>query len=134
MKIDLFPKICNICGGEVEYVPLEDVYGHFLKHGKKSGYCYHCKKCGAKVGTHIDRPKEAYGLLANQEMADWRQRNHNMFDKFWKNREDRTKLYQKLAEEMGIPFEECHFGYFTLEELEKSYQILLKWWREKYDK
>ena len=133
MKIDLFPKTCNICGGPVEYTTLERVYGHFLKYGKKSGHCYHCKSCGAVVGTHVDRPLEAYGLLANQEMAVLRQRNHDMFDHFWKNRAERTKMYKKLADAMGIPFEECHFGYFNVEELEKSYQILLKWWWEKYD-
>jgi len=134
MKIDFYPKTCNICGGDVEYVRLTKVYGRHLKYGVKSGYCYHCKNCGATVGTHITEPRKAYGILANQEMATLRQRNHNMFDKMWKNRKQRTKLYQKLADEMGIEFENCHFGYFNVEELEKSYQILLKWWRNKYDR
>lgn len=134
MKVDLKPKICNICGGKVEYVPLTRVYGSYLKYGKKSGFCYHCKECGAVVGTHEDRPDEAYGLLADHKMCELRQKNHTMFDKFWKNRKQRTELYEKLAKEMGIPTEECHFAYFTAEELEKSYKILVKWWREKYDR
>ena len=133
MKVDVFPKTCNICGGKVEYIANYKIFGHYLKYGKKSGYCYHCKQCGATVGTHIDRPLEAYGLLANEEMRKMRQRNHDMFDKFWKNKQQRTKMYKKLAEEMEIPEEECHFAYFSIEELEKSYQIMLKWWRDKYD-
>ena len=133
MIVNVFPTTCNICGGQVEYVPLTKVYGKYLKYGKKSGYCYHCKECDAKVGTHIDRPLEAYGILANREMSELRQKNHNMFDKFWRNKTDKTVLYHKLEEEMGIPFEECHFGYFTTEQLERSYKILIKWWRAKYD-
>lgn len=134
MKINLRPKVCNICGGKVEWVPLQKVYGRFLKYGEKSGYCYHCKNCGATVGTHVSDPKEAFGLLADDTMRDLRQRNHAMFDKFWRNKAERSKYYDKLAEEMGIPPEECHFSWFSVEELEKSYQIMLKWWREKYDK
>lgn len=134
MKVNVFPKLCNICGGKVEYVPLQQVYGDYLKYGEKSGFCYHCKKCGATVGTHKANPKEAFGLLANDQMRELRQRNHAMFDRFWKNKQQRTKFYKKLAEEMGISFEECHFSWFSIEELEKSYQIMLKWWREKYDK
>ena len=134
MKVDTHPKICNICGGEVEFVENTKIYGNYLKYGKKSGWCYHCKKCGAVVGTHIKNPTEALGLLANKEMADARQKAHAMFDKFWKNKKQRTEAYQKLAIEMGVPEEECHFAYFDLEQLKKSYQILLRWWREKYDR
>lgn len=134
MKVELHPKICNICGGKVEYTRLQNIYGSYLKYGEKSGFCYHCKSCDATVGTHKNSPKDALGLLADPKMRELRQRNHDMFDKFWKNRQQRSKFYNKLAEEMGIPPEECHFAWFSIEELEKSYQIMLKWWREKYDK
>lgn len=36
-------------------------------------------------------------------------------------------LYAKLAEEMGIPVEMCHFGYFDMEQLKRAYKILKKW-------
>lgn len=134
MKINLEPKICNLCGGKVEYTRLENVYGNKMQYFSNGKYCYHCKKCGAVVGTHKKYPKIALGILANREMADARQTCHKIFDEFWKTKEERTSLYQKLAAEMNIPFEECHFGWFTMEELEKSRKILLKWWREKYDK
>lgn len=134
MKVDLHPKKCPLCGGKVEYIPSKQLYGSFLKYGEKSGFVYHCKKCDATVGTHKDNPTEAMGLLADKETRQLRQRNHAMFDKFWKNKKQRTKYYNKLAQEMGMTEEECHFAWFNKEELERSYQIMLRWWREKYDK
>ena len=137
MKADVFPKVCNVCGGKVEYIPLTAIYGkNFVPDNKKtcSGYCYRCKTCGASVGTHKKNPREALGILATPKMRELRNRNHQIFDKFWKDRNQRTKCYEKLAEEMNIPFEECHFAWFNEEELERSYQIMLAWWREKYDR
>lgn len=133
MTVNLRPTVCNICGGEVEYVELTKVYGNYLKYGKKSGYCYHCTKCGATVGTHEDRPLDAFGILADKKMCELRQKAHSLFDKLWRNHEERTKMYQKLADAMQIPVEECHFSYFSVEELEKSLIFLKKWWFEKYD-
>ena len=134
MSIELCPKVCNICGGEVEYVEKTSIYGPVLKYKTGSSYCYHCTKCGAVVGTHKEKPLEAMGLLADKEMRDWRQKAHSMFDKFWKTQEQRTACYQRLADEMGIPFEDCHFAYFTTKQLEQAYTILVKWWREMYDR
>lgn len=134
MKVDLHPKVCPICGGKVEYIRLRALYGDYLKYGEKSGFCYHCKNCDATVGTHKKNPTEALGLLANKETRGLRQRNHDMFDKFWKTKKERSVYYDKLAKEMGIAPEECHFAWFSKEELEQSYQIMLRWWREKYDR
>ena len=46
--IDLYPKVCNLCGGPVEYVSNAMIYGR--QYG--SGFCYRCQSCGAYVGTH----------------------------------------------------------------------------------
>lgn len=59
-----YPKICNICGGKVIYCSNAEIYG--VEYG--SGKCYLCTKCGAYVGTHKPRPKEALGLLADEQM------------------------------------------------------------------
>lgn len=58
----LRPTKCNICGGEVEYIPNKFIYGK--SYG--SGFCYHCCQCGAYVGTHKIRPQEAFGILARE--------------------------------------------------------------------
>lgn len=118
------PTVCNICGGEVEYVRNSEVYGF----SRGSGWCYRCKSCGAYVGTHVPRPKEALGVLADERMRMGKQFCHSLFDKRWvgaqNRRKARTEQYAWLAERMGIPVEECHFGYFGLEQLRQAYRIL----------
>ena len=123
MKVYLQPTTCNLCGGNVIYTTNDRIYGK--KYG--SGYCYLCTACGAYVGTHRPRPKEALGILANERMKKGKRTCHEIFDKLWKNGRERRGLYAKLAEEMGIPVEMCHFGYFDMEQLKRAYKILKKW-------
>lgn len=122
--IDLCPKRCNICGGEVVYTSNASIYGR--KYG--SGYCYLCMQCGAYVGTHKPWPKRALGILANKEMRDLKMQCHEIFDSFWRGKpkagKKRHDLYCWLAKEMNIPVEECHFGYFDQQQLEKALELL----------
>ena len=62
--INTHPTHCNICGGPVTYCSNARIYGR--EYG--SGYCYLCEQCGAYVGTHKPRPREALGLLADEPM------------------------------------------------------------------
>lgn len=118
------PKKCNICGGKVAY----------QKNSKmKSGWCYRCESCGAMVGTYPKRPTVALGTLADTETRKKRIEVHKLLDRFWRGSATRDKLYEKLATELGIEKENCHFAYMDLEMLNKAEQILLRWWREKYD-
>ena len=128
LNIDLYPTICNLCGGEVVYISNANIYGK--PYG--SGYCYFCTKCGGYVGTHKPRPKEAFGIIANSSMRKAKRICHDIFDKLWKTRTERQELYKRLADEMGIPFEYCHFGYFNMYQLRLAYTIL-KGWEEKWD-
>lgn len=128
--MELNPTICNICGGKVVYVSNSKVYGK--QYG--SGFCYYCTKCGAYVGTHEPRPKEALGLLSNKEMRDKKMQCHEIFDRCWRNEQTgkqrhikRSSCYKRLAESLGISLEECHFGYFDLETLNRAYEILKLW-------
>lgn len=118
--ICLYPKTCNICGGEVIYTTNDKIYGK--RYG--SGYCYLCTNCGAYVGTHRPRPKEALGLLADKEMRIMKMKCHDLFDRQWTNQHQRSMLYKKLADQLSIPIEQCHFGYFDLSMLKKAYEIL----------
>ena len=122
--IDIHPTKCNICGGKVIYTSNAEVYGR--EYG--SGYCYLCTDCGAYVGTHKPRPKNALGLLADKRMREGKKCCHALFDPLWQNkskaREERRKAYKWLADKMGIDPEDCHFGYFDLEQLIKAYRIL----------
>lgn len=124
--IDKYPKVCNLCGGKVIFTSNAEIYGR--EYG--SGRCYLCTKCGAFVGTHKPRPKEALGLLADERMRKGKKLCHGLFDPFWqgkpKARKKRRDLYFWLSKQLSIPFEDCHFGYFDLERLRDAYRLLLK--------
>ena len=100
----------------------------------ESGYIYKCMGCGARVNTFPKDTDIAQGILATKEMGEMRIKVHRLFDKFWKNNKERQDYYKKLANELGIEESECHFAYMSLETLQQCEQILLKWWREKYDR
>ena len=115
--IDLHPKICNLCGGSVEYISNAAVYDG-MTYG--SGYCYYCRICGAYVGTHRNRPKDALGILADAEMREWKIKCHGVFDNLWQFKNEHTRrfyrnyYYGELAEALGISKSDCHFGYFDI--------------------
>ena len=116
----LRPTVCNICGGKVEYIQNKEIYGR--SYG--SGFCYWCSECGAYVGTHKVAPKEALGILANEEMRQMKMKCHDIFDKMWNTPNQRRNLYKWLAKELKIHVEDCHFGYFDLSMLNKALKIL----------
>lgn len=58
---------------------------------------------------------------------------HRWFDKLWGNHQEREMLYDKLAQQLNIPIEQCHFSTMSKEQLEKALTIIKKWWFEKYD-
>ena len=126
MPVDIHPTVCNICRGSVIYTTNDQVYGK--KYG--SCFCYLFTSCGAYVGTHLPRPREALGLLADAQMRKGKMMCHDLFDRKWKGQQHghkkRAAAYKWLAGEMGIPVEDCHFGYFDLEQLRKAYRILVK--------
>jgi len=118
------PKTCNLCGGRVV----------LLKSPKyKSGYMYSCENCHAQVGTYPKNPDVAMGILADSETREMRIKVHKLLDRFWRSQGGRTKRYEKLAEELGIEPNDCHLAYMQLDTLKQAEQILLRWWREKYD-
>lgn len=115
--VDLFPTVCNICGGKVIYTKNSIVYGRELG----SGYCYYCEQCGAYVGTHKPRPKEALGILADKEMRELKIKAHSLFDKL---QGTKTHKYKWLAKQMNIMESQCHFGYMDKEQLLKAIKVL----------
>ena len=124
---NLKPTKCPYCNSEVKLI-------YIGKSAKcESGYIYKCLGCGARVSTFPKDKDIAVGTLANEETGKLRIEVHKLFDRFWKNNKERTECYKKLANELGIEESECHIGYFQKDMLLKAQQILLKWWRDKYD-
>ena len=124
--INLYPTICNICGGKVIYTSNAKVYGK--EYG--SGKCYLCTACRSYVGTHKPRPREALGILADTRMRNGKIMCHAIFDSKWKGEnkanKKRGKLYGWLAKQLDIPVRDCHFGHFDIIMLRKAYRILLQ--------
>lgn len=120
MGINLHPSTCNLCGGKVKLIPNSSIYGK--PYG--SGLCYFCMKCGATVGTHKSRITEAMGILADKQMRKLKMECHEIFDKLWTTHNERRGCYHKLANKMGIPLSECHFGYFDTKQLYQALKIL----------
>lgn len=122
---------CPFCKGEVIYTSNAYIYGG-RTYG--SGMCYVCTNCKASVGTHENNPKKPFGVLANKEMKLLKQKCHAMFDPIWKSRQiHRSNLYKKLAYKLEITLDECHFGMFDTEMLNKAINIMSvnNWWQIK---
>jgi len=131
-KINLFPTHCNNCGWDVIYTSNATVYNG-RKYG--SGYCYLCTNddCDSYVGTHINKPKEAFGILADKNMRKGKMMCHEIFDSKWKSfnnskrrKKVRSQMYSWLARQLEIKTEDCHFGYFDIDTLRIAYRILLQ--------
>lgn len=128
---------CPYCGGKVIYTSNSYIY-----HGKTygNGMCYVCTDCFASVGVHGTKhgkywdknepSRNALGILATGDMKHAKMRDHDLFDSYWrekKNKGARKEAYQRLANEMNIPVEQCHFGWFNLDDLNRAYDILIQW-------
>lgn len=120
------PTICNLCGGKVILIRTG------LKYSR-SGYIYKCVECGASVGTH-PKTTDALGSLGDREIKAKRREVHVWFDRLYETHEEREKCYERLAAELGIEKENCHFAWMSMEMLEKALVIVKKWWWEKYDR
>lgn len=122
------PEKCNICGGKVVFGNMSD----FGLNSYQSGKCYICTNCGAYVGTHKNQPQDALGTLADGKTRALRTKCHEEFDKHYMSLTAKDTLYYMLSIEMGISKEECHFGHFNREQLEKALNIMTTKWKNLY--
>lgn len=117
------PTNCSNCGSEnIRYTSNAEIY-----HGKQygNGYCYLCDDCGASVGVHNTKSKIPLGRFATKEMKILKMQCHAKFDLLWKKYNfKRTDCYGYLANKLGLMLRETHFGWFDIEYLNKSLEIL----------
>lgn len=125
-RYDPKPTKCNLCGGKV-------IFNQASKDKSVSGFVYYCTNCHAWVGTYPHDKEIAYGPLANFDTRKKRAEIHDWFDKLWTNHQERELMYEKLAKELGIEKENCHFGQLSDGLLDKALAIVKKWWWERYD-
>lgn len=111
------PTCCPYCEGPVALVSNAEVYGR--EYGAWP-YLYLCRACDAYVGLHPDTDIPL-GKLADRELREARKESKGVFQSLsarqgW----SRTEAYKWLADRMGIPVGECHFGWFDLERCEQA--------------
>lgn len=120
----LTPK-CPYCDGWSEKLTGADVYPHRPDLAEKVFYA--CRPCDARVGCHpgTDKP---LGTLANRPLRRSRSRAHAAFDPLWRDAEHRGKArraaYARLAEAMGIAYQDCHISQFNEAQCEHAVQII----------
>jgi len=106
------PEQCNCCGcNSVVIKSNAEIYGR--TYGKWP-WIYICEGCDSYVGMHpfTDIP---LGTLADAATRDARKECKAPFEALYRTgKMARNEAYQKLANKLGIPKEECHFGWFDI--------------------
>lgn len=115
------PHVCHHCGGHIELVNNQEIYG---KPYGQWPWAYLCRGCGAHVGIH-PYTNIALGFVANFEERVARKLAKDKFNKLWRGDiEYRNRAYAWLASQMGIPRSECHFGMFGVDQCTKALEIM----------
>ena len=112
--------ICRYCGGVIRLVPAWTVYGESTDRlGKQGEMIYQCQNCNARVGCHRGTTRPL-GNVANEVLRLKRVETHQAFDAFWKQRRmSRTRAYQWLAEQLGLPEGGAHIGEFEMDQCQR---------------
>jgi len=118
------PECCNCCGEKsVHLTSNSEIYGREFGEWP---YAYLCSSCDAYVGVHkhTDLP---LGTLADKSTREARKSCKFSFlllqDANYKN--SRSELYEWLAKQLDIPFEECHWACFDEAQCLKAKDICI---------
>lgn len=114
------PETCHYCGGKVHIVGNEVVYGK--KYGNYP-WMFLCTSCKSYVGIH---PQTAIplGTLANKETRQSRSLAKDSFNLIKDHLNiDRSAAYQWLSEQMNLPVDETHIGWFDIDQCNKVVEI-----------
>lgn len=105
----------------------EAVYGE----GRRYGPMWVCARCEAWVGVHKNSSDFApLGRLANAPLRRLKMRVHAVLDTWWRDTvgattsRRRKAVYRLLAEEMAIPYAECHVADFDDARCEAALDVL----------
>jgi hypothetical protein len=127
-KSEMTP-ICPYCGKESKRVKGDVIYPH--RYDLHSKVFYQCSECDAYVGCH-PRSDKPLGGLANGDLRRIRSLAHRAFDPLWneaRNESRRRAAYSWLADQLGIPSNQCHIGQFDVETCKKVLDVcrFAKW-------
>lgn len=121
--------LCDYCSQPAQLVTGREIYAHRVDLASKN--FWQCEPCKAWVGVHPSTITPL-GRLANTELRAMKQLAHAAFDPLWegKIRSDkcskktaRKAAYAWLAEQMGIPVDECHVGMMDVNRCRKVVEV-----------
>lgn len=117
------PTTCNVCNENTITCCTNDV----IYQGRKYGdwpWIYLCTSCRSYVGLH-PFTNIPLGTLATYEVRNARTTTKGLLYKLMSAKKlNRTQAYQKLADTMGIPVSECHFGWFDVDQCQQAREAL----------
>ncbi len=127
----LVPPCCPYCTKPAALVGGDVIYPHRPDLAEKKFWS--CEPCGAYVGCHpASAPGKGgqgdgakpLGRLANAELRRAKQAAHAAFDPLWMAGPlKRREAYGWLAQQLGVPFPDCHIGEFDVELCRKVVQV-----------
>ena len=121
---------CPYCGGKAHLREASSIYHNNRRKGKIY-ICENFPNCDSYVGCHKNTTKPL-GRMANKKLRTMKSKAHYYFDPLWKNKvfsrkkslsHNRTRAYQWLAEQLGLPESKCHIGLFDVDMCRKVIQI-----------
>lgn len=119
-------KICPYCKSGTKTVTEEHIYGKKYK-GKTMICCVNFPSCDSYVGTH-EEDGSSLGRLANSELRQYKKVTHSWFDRIWKEQHmSRTEAYDWLSDELELPRDMTHIGWFNITTCKKAIQLCVKY-------
>ena len=100
-------------------------------YGRDYGPTWTCTPCRAWVGCH-PRTEKPLGGLANAELRLAKQAAHAAFDPLWQRKMAREGVtqgaarragYRWLADQLGLPFNKTHIGYFDIAQCQRVIEV-----------
>lgn len=111
---------CPHCGSKVNIEPNSTVY-----RGRSYGewpWVYVCEddECDSYVGLH-PYTSIPLGTLANKQIREARKRSKAVFNQYMNEKGiGRSQAYSNLAQCMGIDVNDCHFGWFDVQQCDEA--------------
>lgn len=110
---------CPYCSSETKVVSEEFIYGRSYKN-KSMICCVNFPKCDSYCGTH-EEDGSSFGRLANKQLRQYKKVSHDAFDKIWMQKLlTRNEAYEWFSEELNIPLDYTHIGFFGIENCKKA--------------
>lgn len=116
------PEHCPNCGSPVGLVENDAIYG---THYGEWPWAYRCTDdvCDSHVGLH-PFTSIPLGTLADAPTRAARREAKQIFNLTWRREMTRTEAYKWLAGRLGIAnSEECHIGWFSVEQCAQVVEV-----------